>query len=162
MARVSTPSEEPDALWRPVGAEGGADDPLARDGSPVAAVVRRPTIVAHHEVVTGRNRHLAREVALPGPAAAGPDEGLLLALAVEDHVPVDDAQTVAGAGHDTLDEVHVGPLRGRLQAHLARRRLLAAHVVLLGAGRRVEDDHVAHVRVREARADAVDEHALAD
>ena len=53
---------------RPVGPEGGADDPLARDGSPVPAVVGRPTIVAHHEVVIGRNRDLAREVALAGPA----------------------------------------------------------------------------------------------
>ena len=35
-------------------------------------------------------------------------------------------------------------------------------VVLLGAGRRVEDDDVADVGIAEARADPVDEHALAD
>src|SRR5215213_2032916 len=119
MARVSTGSEHSDALGRPVGPEGGTDDPFLRNWSPEAAVVRRPTVVAHHEVVTGGNRDLARVVAAV-VARAGADEGLLLALAVEDHVPVADLQAVAGPGDDALDEVDVVGTLGRLlQADLA-------------------------------------------
>src|SRR5690242_17292433 len=44
-------SEDADAVGRPVGEEGLADDPGAWDGSPEAAVVAVPTVVAHHEVV---------------------------------------------------------------------------------------------------------------
>src|SRR6058998_1851244 len=99
IARVSTGSEEPDALGRPVGPEGGADDPLLRDGSPESAVVGRPTIVAHHEVVTGGNRDLAREVTAVR-TCTGPDERLLLQLAVEDHAAVADLQMVARPRHD--------------------------------------------------------------
>src|SRR5687767_10302593 len=99
MARVSTGSEQSDALGRPVGAEGGADDPVLWDRSPEAAVVRRPTVVAHHEVVTGGNPHLARVVAAV-LAGAGPDERLLLALAVEDHAAPADLEAVARSRDD--------------------------------------------------------------
>src|SRR5215207_11695479 len=70
IARVSL--EEADPLGRPVGGEGAADDPVARDGSPEAAVVGSATIVAHHEVVIGGNRDGLREVAaLAVPARDG-------------------------------------------------------------------------------------------
>src|SRR5215210_9456531 len=161
MARVSTGSEEADALGRPIGRERGADDPLLRDRPPEPAVVRRATIVAHHEVVTGRNRDLARVVAAVTPLT-GPDERLLLALAVENHASVADLEAIAGAGDDALDEVDRRLVGRRLQTDLPVRRRGAAHVVLLGPGGRVKDDDVPHVRVGEARADAVDEHPLAD
>ena len=74
-----------------------------------------------------------------------------------------DLDLVARPRHDTLDEVHVRLLRRGLDAHLAlRRRTASALVPLLGAGRRMEDHDVADLRVPEAGADAVDEHALAD
>src|SRR5215210_2529188 len=154
--------EEPDPLGRPVGGEGFADDPLSWNGSPEPAVVGAATVVAHHEVVVGRNLDLAREIA-GLTTAAGLRERLLLALAVEDHVTPADGDPIPGPGYDALDEVHVRPLLGRLGADLARRRRSAAALVgLLGPGGRVEDDDVTHRGVAEARADAVDEHPLAD
>src|SRR6476646_8062384 len=48
--------EEPDPVGRPVGEEGLADDPAAWDRSPEAAVVTLDAVVAHHEVVVGRDR----------------------------------------------------------------------------------------------------------
>src|SRR4051794_38780360 len=153
MARVSTGSEEPDALGRPVGPERGADDPFLRDGSPEAAVVGRPTVVAHHEVVTGGNRDLARGVTAVR-ARARADERLLLELAVEHHAAVADLEVVARARDYALDEVDVGALARRLQADLTRRGwAAAAHVLLLRTGRRVEHHNVADVGVREALAD---------
>src|SRR4051812_41007566 len=97
--------EEPDALRRPVGREGLPDDPLLGDWSPEPAVVRGATVVAHHEVVPGRNRDLGREVAAVA-AAAGPCERLLLEFPVEHDVAVLDLDPVPRAGHDALDEVH--------------------------------------------------------
>ena len=60
--------EEPDAVGRPVGEEGLADDPVARDRAPEAAVVARPTVVAHHEVVVGRDRDRLGQVAAAAAA----------------------------------------------------------------------------------------------
>src|SRR5579862_8084040 len=48
-------SEEADAVRWPVGEEGDADDPFVRDRSPEAAVIGGSTVVAHHEVIAGRN-----------------------------------------------------------------------------------------------------------
>src|ERR1700754_1548057 len=45
----------PDALRRPVREERDADDPFVWDRAPEAAVVGLSTVVAHHEVVAGRN-----------------------------------------------------------------------------------------------------------
>src|SRR5215207_1769439 len=154
--------EEPDPLGRPVGGEGFADDPLSGNGTPEPAVVGAATVVAHHEVVVGRNADLAREIA-GLTTAAGLDELLLLALAVEDHVPAADGEPVPRSGHHALDEVDVRPLLRRLRADLARRRRAAAALVgLLRPRGRVEDDDVTDRGVAEARADAVDEHPLAD
>src|SRR5690242_5204962 len=73
-----------DAVWGPVGGKGLTDDPVLGDGSPEAAVVACPTVVAHHEVMVGRDRDRPRLVAGFG-AAAGDDERL---VALFD--PVDD------------------------------------------------------------------------
>src|SRR3954470_14337766 len=164
-ARVSVSrSEEPDAAGRPVGCEGAADDGAAGNGAPESAVVGLATVVAHHEPVSGRNRdgrgHRASPVRVVVTRVR--DVRVLLALAVADHVAVDDADDVSRSGDDALDEVHL---------RLARRGLVAGGVLVagpvaaaggLGAGRRMEDDDVADLRIAEAMADAVDEHALAD
>src|SRR3954454_12936853 len=110
--------QQADALRRPVRGKGVADDPVARDGAPEAAVVRRAAVVAHHEVVVLRDRDRRREVALRA-AATGSDERLRLALAIADDVPVLDRERVAWAGDDALDEVHVGLPGGRLRTRLA-------------------------------------------
>src|SRR5215204_973169 len=113
IARVSL--EEPDPLGGPVGGEGSADDPVARDGSPEAAVVGSATIVAHHEVVIGGNRDRLGEVAaLAVPAR---DRVVVrLELAVEGDVALVDREPVARAGDDALDEVDVGLLLAGLEA----------------------------------------------
>src|SRR5688500_6299070 len=49
------PLEEPDFLGRPVAEEGLADDPVLGDWSPESAVVAGATVVAHHEVMPGRD-----------------------------------------------------------------------------------------------------------
>src|SRR6478672_10432284 len=159
---AATSSEEADALGRPVGGEGLPDDPLLGDGAPEPAVVGRATVVAHHEPVTGGNRHgLGQVAALAAAARLG--ERLLLELAVEHDVPVADRDLVARACDDALDEVHVRARLRLLQADLAGRRLAAAALVaLLGAGGRVEDHDVADRGIAEVRPDAVDQHALAD
>src|SRR3954449_5693503 len=90
----------------------------------------------------GGNRNGLRETAL-FTGAARVDERLLLALAVEDHVPVDDRDAVTGAGDDTLDEVVAGALGRRLVAHLTLRRGAAAARVAVAAGGRMENDEVA-------------------
>src|SRR5215207_6933877 len=145
--RAGGSSEQSDAPGGPVGGEGAADDPVARNGSPEPAVVGSPTVVAHHEVMVGGNGDFAREVAIL-PAAAGADELVLLTLPVQDHVPAPDRDPVTRAGDDALDEVDVGLPACRPVADLPLgRRTAAARVVLLGAGRRVEDDDVADVRI---------------
>ena len=56
--------EDSDSAWRPVGGEGLADDPVSGDRSPEPAVVDSPTVVAHHEVMVGRNGDLFGQIAL--------------------------------------------------------------------------------------------------
>src|SRR3954468_4495226 len=113
----ATGLQDADALGRPVGGKGATDDPLARDGTPEAAVVGLATVVAHHEPVVGGNGDRPGEVA-PRPALAGPREAVLLALAVDVRVPALDVQRVARAGDDALDEVDLGLLAGRAVAGL--------------------------------------------
>src|SRR5581483_4267604 len=98
--------EETDSIRRPVGRKGLTDDPAARNRSPEAAVVAGTTIVAHHEVIVGRDRDWLRHVAgRPGAAAAGIDEGLPRHHAVDNRMAVLDVEAVAGAGDDSLDEI---------------------------------------------------------
>src|SRR4051812_4915533 len=160
-AASSRTLEETDPLRRPVGGEGAADDPLTGNGTPEPAVVGLPTVVAHHEPVVGRNRDLGREVA-PRAALAGPREVVLLLLAVHVRMAVADVDPVARAGDDALDEVHVGLLVGRQVARGARLAVAVAARVGVRPRRRVEHDDLADVRVVEAVAQPVDEHALAD
>src|SRR6185312_6703438 len=49
------PLERADTVRGPVGEERDPDEPFIGDGTPETAVVRETTVVAHHEVVTGRN-----------------------------------------------------------------------------------------------------------
>src|SRR3954463_1488621 len=157
-ARVSVSrSEEPDAAGRPVGCEGAADDGAAGNGAPESAVVGLATVVAHHEPVSGRNRdgrgHRASPVRVVVTRVR--DVRVLLALAVADDVAVDDADDVAGAGDDALDEVHLRLARRRLVARGVLVAALVAAGIGLGADGRVEDDDVADLRVAEAVADPV-------
>src|SRR5436190_1928266 len=158
--RSREPLEEADATGRPIGGERRADDPLLRDRAPEAAVVGGATIVPHHEVIVLGHQDGAGKVALL-PAGAGLDELLRLPLPVADHVAVADRDRVTGHSDYPLDEVHVGASQRRLRARPARDGWYPATVVL-GALRRVEDEDVPHLRIGEAGADAVDEHALAD
>ena len=115
--------EGADAVGWPVGGKGLADDPVSGDGSPEAAVVAGSTVVAHHEVVVGRDRDRLRQVA-GGGAAAGDDVGLVGLLdAVDDRVAVFDRERVARPGDDPLDEVLARLARGRLRAGIRRRWL---------------------------------------
>src|SRR5207248_6648370 len=95
--------EEPDPVGRPIGEEGDPDDPFVRDRAPEAAVVGRSTVVAHHEVIAGRNHDRLREIAV---TARYTRRGIrvLFRHPVADHVSVDDPNTIAGAGDDPLDE----------------------------------------------------------
>src|SRR3954447_23038357 len=83
-----------DVLCRPVGEEGAADDPLLLDGSPDAAVIAVPTVVAHHKKVAGGNRDLPRQVACVA-ARRRLDERLLLKLAVDVHAALQHLQVIA-------------------------------------------------------------------
>src|SRR5439155_3278882 len=106
---ATAPLQEPDAVERPVGGEGPPDDPSGRDRSPEPAVVGFPTVVAHHEPVTGGNPNRCREVALRGAGLAAVDvvgglgfeAGLSCRLAK--YMPVADVDFIAGSGHDALD-----------------------------------------------------------
>src|SRR5205807_253702 len=82
--------EEPDAAGGPVGGEGSPDDPTLGDGAPEAAVVGRPTVVAHHEPMSGRKADRFREIAVGTSGAALPDVGLVDEPPVADHVAVGD------------------------------------------------------------------------
>ena len=77
---------------------------------------------------------------------------------------VADRDLVAREADDALDEVDARLLRRRLVARRDGRPVgVAAGVALaLCAGRRVEDDDLADLRIVEAVAQAVDQHALAD
>src|SRR6185295_5796990 len=131
------------AVRRPVGGEGLADDPVARDRPPEAAVVAFATVVAHHEVVIGWNGDRFRQIA-DGARGAGPYVGLVGLLdAVDDRVPVADAERVPGAGDDPLDEVLARLLGSRAAAGFLGPPGNAAFGSLVGARRRVEDDYVA-------------------
>src|SRR4051812_270328 len=90
------------------------------------------------------------------------DVRVLLALAVADDMAVDDADDVARARDDALDEVDLRLARRRPVARGVLVAALVATGVRLGAERRVEDDDVAALRIAEAVADPVHEHALAD
>ncbi len=108
-----------DAIGWPVGEEGHADDPFVGDGAPEAAVVGEATVVAHHEVVAGRNRDGLPERAVFSAAAVG-DVAVLLAHAVADDVAVEDRDAVARAADDALDE-RLGGLLRRSGRRMARR-----------------------------------------
>src|SRR3954454_18610472 len=141
-----------DALRRPVGGEGAADDPLLRDRAPEARVVGLAAVVAHHEVHALGDRDRLRERALRARRARV-RVVVLLALAVADHVAVDDPDAIPGDADDSLDEVHVGLVGCRPRAGLALGVLHAAladpAAATLGALRRVEDEDVADRRVAE-------------
>src|SRR5689334_23739577 len=87
--------ERPDPVRRPVGEERLADDPLLRDGSPVAAVVALPTVVAHHKKVARRNLDGFRQIAEVVATGLLVDVGLLQRLAVDVGDVVPDEQRVA-------------------------------------------------------------------
>src|SRR4051812_2777860 len=150
--------EEADAIRGPVRGEGGADDPGTRDGSPEAAVVGLPTVVAHHEPMTGGNLDRHREVAAAPEAARTRvgDIGVALALAVAVDVPVAHGDRVARRPDDALDEVHVRARPGRAAARFALRARGVAAGVAVGTGGRVEDKDVADLGIAEAVAQAVD------
>src|ERR1700761_3223618 len=142
--------EEPDPVRRPVGEEGDPDDPFIGDRAPEPAVVRLSTVVAHHEVIAGRNDDRCPHIAAIALAAGG-DVGVLLAHAVADHVPVLDRDPVARAPDDPLDE----GLRG-LAGRRPGARLVVAFTLVgvaadggLGVGSlgRVEHDDVADARM---------------
>src|SRR6478752_4636047 len=136
--------EEADAVGRPVGGEGLADEPIAGYGSPVTAVVACPTVVAHHEVMVGRDGDRLGQIA-SSAVAAGQRVGLvLLDHAVDDRVPVANREGVAGPGDEPLDEVLVRAFGGWHGAGLVGGvRLPAFGAPAVGAGGRVEDDDVA-------------------
>src|SRR4051794_35893775 len=156
-----------DALRRPVGDDGLADDPLAGHRAPEARVVGVAAVVAHQEVRALRDGDRL-EVALGARAAGG--ERLARLLAVADHVTVDDRDLVPGHAHDALDERRVRLLRGRLRARVAGlraaavERALTVDAALAGhrALRRGEDGHVPQLRVpADLVAEAIDEDPLA-
>src|SRR4029077_9093936 len=148
--------EGADAVGWPVGGKGLADDPFLGDGSPEAAVVTCATVVAHHEVVVGRDLDRLRHVA-GGGAAAGDDVRLVGLLdAVDDGVAILDRERVARPGDDPLDEVLLRLAFGRLRARFARFRLDAAFGAVVGAGGWVEDDDVAERGIVQVVDEAVD------
>src|SRR5262249_55200419 len=107
--------EDPDSVWRPVSREGPADDPVTGDWSPKAAVRTLPTVVAHHEVMVGRDCDGIGQIA-GSAGGTGADEVFLRQLPVPNRVTVLDAESVAGPGDDPLDEVGARLLRDGLVA----------------------------------------------
>ena len=115
-------------------------------GSPEAAVVTGSTIVAHHEVVVGRDGDLLRQVAAADSAA---DKARMKSSSASTPFttgwPLLNAQRVARAGDDALDEVRLGLL---VDAAWGRARRLscggaALRARAVGTQRRVENDDVA-------------------
>src|SRR5688572_4858509 len=136
--------EDPDSLRWPVGGEGLADDPVSGHGSPEAAVLAGSTVVAHHEVMIGRDRDLLPVIAR-STAPARVDVVLVrIDLAVDDRMAVADGERVPRPGDDPLDESLVGVLLGRFRAGLAGCQANATHpLAAVSSRRRVEDDDVA-------------------
>ena len=71
--------EEADPVRGPVREERDADEPFARDRAPETAVVRIATVVAHHEVVAGRNLDRFAGNCTQESPPQGIDVGVLLA-----------------------------------------------------------------------------------
>ena len=136
-------------VGRPVGHEGASDDLALLDRAPVARVVGELAVVAHHEVVAGRD--VDRVEVLLGRGDVRLVQGLA-ALAcgagADLHVPVGRLHPVAGHADQPLD---VGDARDVV----AGLRGVAGPV-------RVEHDDVAAVRVLEVVQEAHREHAIAD
>jgi len=156
--------EEADPFDRPVGEEGLPDDPFSRDGSPEAAVVALPTIVAHHKKVIWRNFERRRKRAL-ADGSAGPCEGLLLDLAVYHGMAVANGNGIPWKRHYSLDEIDIGALLGRARTRLTgfgaghpAFALATAH----GTRGGMKDHDVPTAGVGEPVVDAIHEHALAD
>src|SRR4051794_32722749 len=136
--------EGADSARRPVGEERVADDPLLGDGSPVAAIVALPTVVAHHKKVARRNLDGFRQIAEFVAARALVQVLLLDLLAVHVGAVVPDRDRVAGEADHPLDEVVLRALGGRLRARVPVRGLARyAALVAVGARRRLEHDDVA-------------------
>src|ERR1700735_1298520 len=102
-ARPIAALHEPDPVRRPVGQKRLADDPRSWDGSPEPAVLGVGPVVAHHVVVAAGDGDRLREVARLAAVALN-DVGVVLSLAVADHVAVADRETIAGQAHDALDK----------------------------------------------------------
>src|SRR5205085_1652132 len=103
LAISGDPSQESQTAGRPVGEERLADDPRPRDRAPEPAVLRIGTVVAHHVVVTLRDRDRAREVAR-SVAVARQGIPVFLPDTVADHVAGDDPDVVAWIADHPLDE----------------------------------------------------------
>ena len=144
--RVPRDLERADALRRPVGGEGVADDPAVRHRAPEAAVVGLAAVVAHAEHVARRNGDRARQVA-PLSAGARGDERLALQLPVAHDVPVAHGDAIAAHADDALDEGLRGLLGGRAGQGWPSAAGAAARRALVGTRRRVEGDDVADLGV---------------
>ena len=112
----------PTLSGRPVRRDRLADDPLARDRAPEAAVVGVAAVVAHQEVRALRDRDRV-QVALR--ARARRRRTARCRLAVADHVAVDDRDRVAGQADDALDERRVRLRLRRLRRTTAASRAAA-------------------------------------
>ena len=151
----------PIPVRRPVGGEGLADDPVSGDGSPVTAVVACPTVVAHHEVVVGRDGDRFRKLQAP-PPPQGRCRARPSYHAVDDGMPIADDSVSPGPATSRLmkfwsDSPRSAPRRAR------RPGCGSPHSApSVGACRRVEDDDVADRGIGEVVEEAVDEDPLAD
>lgn len=111
-----------------------------------------------------RNLERRRKRAL-ADGSAGPDEGLLLDLAVHDRVAVADGDGIPWKGHDSLDEIDVRSLLGRAGTGLTGFGAGHPAFALATAHRtrwRVKDHYVPAAGVLEPVVDAIHENALAD
>src|SRR3954471_24131177 len=97
--------EGADSARGPVGEEGLADDPLLGDGSPVAAIVALPTVVAHHKKVPRRNLDGFLQIAEFVAACSLVDVRLVERLAVDVGAIAIHVERVARQAYDALDEV---------------------------------------------------------
>src|SRR6185312_933874 len=155
------PLEGADAARGPVGEERDPDEPFIGDGAPETAVVRETTVVAHHEVMTGRN--LDRRPEIAGTVhPAGVDVAILLLDPVAVDVAILDEDHVTRSRHDALDEGLGGLLGRRLVAGRvvagALRGVPAHRAIEVGPMRRVKHDDVTDAGVV---GESVGEHPLA-